>query len=696
MMNPTAKLALSFWFLIHSQCLLVHCLDCYVCDSKTHFECTEKFPADTNLKPVSCGNLTKASFCIKTTNLYAGEVGTKRFCSANDNGNYCKYVKQPTGDREYRSCVYTCEGDGCNSSSLPTPLSLIAILTMAIAIIFFSRLSDDNTKPTAATVNDDHDDKRELGQQERLVSLLDDGKESGELIGVTGKTAEQQQQLQQEAGNLVNILDVHDEDYLDHSMANDTTFASALDSDLGSDNNGYSALNQSKDENDSSLNLSGSLNTRLPASLVNNRDSQDDDGQNLNSNSKLNDTTSSKQLINLLESSEHSTLGHNTSDISDLTGVSQLEESVLEEPVIIATGVIQRSDDDVDEDDYYSENMHPASMSRESQYLPRSGTGDLENSTTQRFAENLAKELIEEGRNSITAETVHAAAQHREPFKEIVSETQIPRNSSQSFATRSSSIHDDSNKTSSAGGSEQKGSQDITVESSFEQPSEKRESIESVRVNQQQYSATTQTSVSSFGQPGQRRQSRQLNQLMTTTKTQVTNILTWKDPILSGLAFALGLSILISLTFSSIISVISYHLMTLIIASAGFRVYSFTMETMNQPNPLDAAFDYYLGMDLTVSPELAHEVLDSGLNIFNHYITKFKDILMVEDKINSLKFVGVLFAFTYIGAWFNGFTLVVLAYLAAFSIPKGYSLFKPQIDQAITMVEQRIPRGLLN
>lgn len=40
---------------------------------------------------------------------------------------------------------------------------------------------------------------------------------------------------------------------------------------------------------------------------------------------------------------------------------------------------------------------------------------------------------------------------------------------------------------------------------------------------------------------------------------------------------------------------------------------------------------------------------------------------------------------TYIGAWFNGLTLVILAYLGAFSLPKVYELNKAQVDQILQL-----------
>lgn len=46
---------------------------CYVCDSKNDIECTENLPKNSKLISQDCRNITGAKYCIKTTNIYAGE-----------------------------------------------------------------------------------------------------------------------------------------------------------------------------------------------------------------------------------------------------------------------------------------------------------------------------------------------------------------------------------------------------------------------------------------------------------------------------------------------------------------------------------------------------------------------------------------------------------------------------------------------
>ena len=36
-----------------------------------------------------------AGHCVKMTGIFDGKLGTKRFCSTRDWGNYCEYVDRP-------------------------------------------------------------------------------------------------------------------------------------------------------------------------------------------------------------------------------------------------------------------------------------------------------------------------------------------------------------------------------------------------------------------------------------------------------------------------------------------------------------------------------------------------------------------------------------------------------------------------
>lgn len=110
-------------------------INCYQCKSTDHvdpFQCGEYMTEDIDLEPTPCDKVYEAAYCIKHTGRFEGGLGTKRFCSSKDLGNYCNYIKQPGDILEYRSCVYTCNTDGCNTSgSLKSVGFVIVLLTVA-------------------------------------------------------------------------------------------------------------------------------------------------------------------------------------------------------------------------------------------------------------------------------------------------------------------------------------------------------------------------------------------------------------------------------------------------------------------------------------------------------------------------------------------------------------------------------------
>ncbi|KAB0802409.1 hypothetical protein PPYR_04595 [Photinus pyralis] len=108
-------------------------IDCYQCSStsnKHSFQCNEAFGKDHQLSAEPCDAVYGAKYCIKHTGRFEGGIGTKRFCSSLDLGNYCDYINQPGDILTYRTCIHTCSGHGCNSSgqNLPGVFLILSVL----------------------------------------------------------------------------------------------------------------------------------------------------------------------------------------------------------------------------------------------------------------------------------------------------------------------------------------------------------------------------------------------------------------------------------------------------------------------------------------------------------------------------------------------------------------------------------------
>ncbi|XP_073993577.1 glycosylphosphatidylinositol anchored membrane protein boudin isoform X2 [Rhodnius prolixus] len=118
----------------------VNAIYCYQCFAPNDTDCTDVMISEregSRVLPASCDHIFEARYCIKSTGEYAGGVGTRRYCSSVDMGNYCNYIKQPGDEREYRSCTFTCSTDGCNAG-IVKQLSFALFVTAILSFLLFS------------------------------------------------------------------------------------------------------------------------------------------------------------------------------------------------------------------------------------------------------------------------------------------------------------------------------------------------------------------------------------------------------------------------------------------------------------------------------------------------------------------------------------------------------------------------------
>jgi len=132
------------WWLVVLATMAVdsaNAISCYECDSSNNFSCTEFW--DPTLPVTSqyysnCSHVFEARYCVKMTGVFDGKLGTKRFCSSKDWGNYCEYIERPGDIQEYRSCVFSCGISGCNGATgsvdLSTKTKVMVGLLPALAV----------------------------------------------------------------------------------------------------------------------------------------------------------------------------------------------------------------------------------------------------------------------------------------------------------------------------------------------------------------------------------------------------------------------------------------------------------------------------------------------------------------------------------------------------------------------------------
>lgn len=127
--------------------------------------------------------------------------------------------------------------------------------------------------------------------------------------------------------------------------------------------------------------------------------------------------------------------------------------------------------------------------------------------------------------------------------------------------------------------------------------------------------------------------------LLKTSYSNASHVLLWKKPIETGIYFAIGVTLIAAFTFFSIISVVAYSALGVIMTSGLIRVYKSVMQTLNKSpeTPFDHVWDSILIMDMTISQEKVHEFIDVSLGTINSFLTYFKQVLLFEDKIATVK-----------------------------------------------------------
>lgn len=85
-------------------------------------------------------------------------------------------------------------------------------------------------------------------------------------------------------------------------------------------------------------------------------------------------------------------------------------------------------------------------------------------------------------------------------------------------------------------------------------------------------------------------------------------------------------------------------------------------------------------LNLEVTDEQVQAVLAQAASYVNMATAATKGLLLVEDYLESAKFALVAYLATFLGAIMNSLTLVVIAWVAAFSLPTVYAAKQKEVD----------------
>ncbi|KAK7154820.1 hypothetical protein R3I93_009692 [Phoxinus phoxinus] len=169
----------------------------------------------------------------------------------------------------------------------------------------------------------------------------------------------------------------------------------------------------------------------------------------------------------------------------------------------------------------------------------------------------------------------------------------------------------------------------------------------------------------------------------------LVDLLYWRDLQRTGVVFGASLFLLLSLSVCSIISVLSYVALALLSVTVSFRIYKGILQAV-QKSEDGHPFKMYLDKDIAIPTETVHKYSDTVLVHINTVVKELRRLFLVEDLVDSLKFAVLMWILTYVGALFNGLTILILGLIGAFSWPVVYEKHQAQIDHYYGLVNKQI------
>ncbi|XP_012714921.2 reticulon-3-B isoform X2 [Fundulus heteroclitus] len=167
----------------------------------------------------------------------------------------------------------------------------------------------------------------------------------------------------------------------------------------------------------------------------------------------------------------------------------------------------------------------------------------------------------------------------------------------------------------------------------------------------------------------------------------------WREPKKSAVAFSVSLVVLVAMATLSVISVMSYLLLACLCVTITFRVYKSVIQAVQKSNE-GHPFRSQLDRDISVSSESARLLAEQCRTQLNRFSVQTRRLLLVEDLVDSLKLAAVMWLMTYVGAMFNGVTILILADVLFFTAPLIYQKKKSQIDRHVELLQSNLEKVL--
>lgn len=173
------------------------------------------------------------------------------------------------------------------------------------------------------------------------------------------------------------------------------------------------------------------------------------------------------------------------------------------------------------------------------------------------------------------------------------------------------------------------------------------------------------------------------------SREKAMELLYWRNLKQSGLVFGSLLLLLFSLTQFSVVSVVAYLALAALSATISFRVYKSVLQAVQKTDE-GHPFKTYLDVEMSLSHDQMQKYAENVQYYINSTLKELRRLFLVQDLVDSLKFAVLMWLLTYVGALFNGLTLLIMVVVSMFSMPVVYEKYQAQIDQYLDLIRTQV------
>lgn len=169
---------------------------------------------------------------------------------------------------------------------------------------------------------------------------------------------------------------------------------------------------------------------------------------------------------------------------------------------------------------------------------------------------------------------------------------------------------------------------------------------------------------------------------------KVEQILLWRDPKKTGAIFGTLFVLLLSIANFSLLTVTGSIMLIAMSAIGAYRFYLAVMFRIK--GTTDETFENLSKMDLSLPHDKVQEFSRLIESDINRMLQNTKRVLLWEDFTNSIFVFATFYAVYTIGCVFNTMTLLILALVSAFTLPKVYQVYQKPIDHFLETATGKI------